>query len=1591
MAERHKRRAAQQAAADELKEQGNAAYKAQQFTAALAHYSAAIDTCKGNKAYYTNRAMCNNRLHRYEDAVKDATTAIDIFKYLDGGKLPRVAANASARQKTNPPIALKAYLRRAEALQALGRVEDALADCAAGAELCVQGRLQALPELARLKESLLLQREEAQAAAKAQVAATPQTTGTAEQSMNAEVVAKAQKAAEENKSQAQSQGKDDSGDTDGDFLAFPLGLGLGPEVASTVRSTQSNGDGDFGDSDPESSAADLYVETASSTSPAYRAMLQAARGAQDAQGTPNAALAGASKSKSKPDRALIAEGIEEWLDLHCDKLPEPALKYARARLTLCALPPETPVSSPFSAGGKTAGQSGDAQVARAAKVADARAFLAQVVPEKLNAVAACLSFVPDVADDIKARVSTDIVVAERVLNSFSTVPERSLVEQVEALMRLRGEHASDMLDRLTKLLVDSTEAAAQFTCALGAPRVASGPLRELQSLVWKWVLWRNLFVAAAAQRLASVTDAQRNMLNCNHGVGVLTRALLVAVTVLPGIDEPAGIVVRRLQAMEQSAADPRMRLQFSDDKYVKNMQVFMATEREAAKSIDYRWTLLVRLLAALRSFAPLELARAAMLRQGVLSIVARLVHQLLQLERVILQGVKAHLIDRTFELEAFDLNSVDKYNDGANEASNELRLSKIRRMVIPAATAALAAPAQSWLSAVAVALELATRLLHQVLQADAIRADVVANGLRRPATAAAGSAADTGAGAGLQALLETLLMATSTALANDAFARETLRHAARLDQGWSAHWDKGSRSVLPTGQRLVRRGATQHLLDLTVNLTHDARVKALVQSGGSALGATLLGALRTTLSHAARGNALANMSDVAEFSVAGPEHGFGAGVPVPKNALLEAQPMLTVPTVAEAYADSLIAKAECTAVEELVARERKKLADAAAKTKPTAKGGKAGTAAAATAAATPQTQTLPPELVKKEEAATSMYKVASLKLKSAQTKAVESMTAVAGSAMAPFLDDVWTESVQTYLEGCGVSLSAIKTVGPQLYHVAAGTVSALQCSTIEVLTNLSVDLALRTRLAAPGRSAAAGGAGGAAQGGDAEEDSEGLLERVVGIVLRAALGVFKASPMERDMARVSSGQTAASVYGATRAYLKLLCEGLGLLMNLTLAAGADAAARIVRFAPVLPWVLFALMAPPPALMKVLPAGLDITLQVRIVGLLSRLAAGNLAVRDDLLARNGIGLMLGTGIAASVAAMTPDNLPPLTGSFDDLSAEDRGSRRVCVSLLSELFDISNHCMRIVALLCQHDPQQASRELSFFPAPEPVTSKAAAAAALPAARMAASKAAWDNCGGAVPLTKEFIEQWNRATGFTIAEEHLTLPPGSALPTPAAALPTGVARALAATRVVEYHQLTLRVDNSFHDVVALESGSGVAGVVALVLNSWSPQTSGNFGQAIVKISQTPPPLVEQADWSKHFTAPLSALVRGAILSSARTALAALKVQGDFLAGTAVKSKLELQQLELANAIEPEAGAAGGKGAFATLQGARLHGTGALNVVDALVSLMRRGDNDLWAPAAQNAALACARLAGKSPEAMLLLRELNAFPLLAKYSGKK
>jgi stress-induced-phosphoprotein 1 len=112
------------ATADEWKQKGNDALREEKFKVAVECYSKGLDIDEHNHVLYSNRSAAYAKLEQYEDALKDAESAIEL-----------------------KPEWSKGYSRMGYALSKLGRFDDA--------KKAYQEGLKVDPENPQLKDGLV--------------------------------------------------------------------------------------------------------------------------------------------------------------------------------------------------------------------------------------------------------------------------------------------------------------------------------------------------------------------------------------------------------------------------------------------------------------------------------------------------------------------------------------------------------------------------------------------------------------------------------------------------------------------------------------------------------------------------------------------------------------------------------------------------------------------------------------------------------------------------------------------------------------------------------------------------------------------------------------------------------------------------------------------------------------------------------------------------------------------------------------------------------------------------------------------------------------------------------------------------------------------------------------------------------------------------------------------------------------------------------------------------------------------------------------------------------------------------------------------
>ena len=118
--ERGKRKRGREKLAEKEKENGNRAFKAQQFSEAVRCYSEAIENHKCNRILYNNRALAYNKMRSWASAIEDCDKSLYIGESFEGfepeGRRPEDTTSA------------KSYLRRAQAHSGRGDLKGAAAD-----------------------------------------------------------------------------------------------------------------------------------------------------------------------------------------------------------------------------------------------------------------------------------------------------------------------------------------------------------------------------------------------------------------------------------------------------------------------------------------------------------------------------------------------------------------------------------------------------------------------------------------------------------------------------------------------------------------------------------------------------------------------------------------------------------------------------------------------------------------------------------------------------------------------------------------------------------------------------------------------------------------------------------------------------------------------------------------------------------------------------------------------------------------------------------------------------------------------------------------------------------------------------------------------------------------------------------------------------------------------------------------------------------------------------------------------------------------------------------------------------------------------
>merc|ERR1719321_1346375 len=113
---RHKKLADKAITAGKCKERGNQCMKEGDFVGAIEHYEEGLEYRRDIKAIWTNKALAEIKVFRWHDAIASCNKVIEYAEIFEDG----FTKNADA--------CFKAFVRRATALRALQKWEEALED-----------------------------------------------------------------------------------------------------------------------------------------------------------------------------------------------------------------------------------------------------------------------------------------------------------------------------------------------------------------------------------------------------------------------------------------------------------------------------------------------------------------------------------------------------------------------------------------------------------------------------------------------------------------------------------------------------------------------------------------------------------------------------------------------------------------------------------------------------------------------------------------------------------------------------------------------------------------------------------------------------------------------------------------------------------------------------------------------------------------------------------------------------------------------------------------------------------------------------------------------------------------------------------------------------------------------------------------------------------------------------------------------------------------------------------------------------------------------------------------------------------------------
>eukprot|EP00961_Rhodomonas_salina_P095164 1280362-Rhodomonas_salina.1 len=111
--------------AEELRQQGNAAFRAKDYASALRHYSSSLEVEEDHRTF-SNRAACLLEQHEFKAAISDAARAVELCPSFEKAWYRKIKAYCAVRDFPRALMTATRGLKHCPAAPTLRRIASAL-------------------------------------------------------------------------------------------------------------------------------------------------------------------------------------------------------------------------------------------------------------------------------------------------------------------------------------------------------------------------------------------------------------------------------------------------------------------------------------------------------------------------------------------------------------------------------------------------------------------------------------------------------------------------------------------------------------------------------------------------------------------------------------------------------------------------------------------------------------------------------------------------------------------------------------------------------------------------------------------------------------------------------------------------------------------------------------------------------------------------------------------------------------------------------------------------------------------------------------------------------------------------------------------------------------------------------------------------------------------------------------------------------------------------------------------------------------------------------------------------------------------------